>query len=31
MLFHILDASDPDGVRDQFENFYQRFQKPIFP
>jgi multisubunit Na+/H+ antiporter MnhE subunit len=28
---HVLDASDPDVVRDNAERLYQRFQRPIWP
>jgi multisubunit Na+/H+ antiporter MnhE subunit len=31
MLLHVLDASDPDAVRAEFQEFYRRFQRPIFP
>ena len=31
MLMHVLDASDPDGVRARFEHFYERWQSPVFP
>lgn len=31
MLVHVLDAADPDGVRDKYEDFYQRYQRKIFP
>ncbi|HJU00470.1 MAG TPA: Na+/H+ antiporter subunit E [Actinomycetes bacterium] len=31
MLFHVIDASDPDAVRDHFDRFYQRYQRPVFP
>jgi len=31
MLIHVIDASDPDGVRAEHEEFYQRFQKTVFP
>lgn len=31
MLLHLLDASDPDSVRETHENFYQRYQKRVFP
>lgn len=31
MLMHVLDASDPDAVRDRFENFYRRYQSRIAP
>jgi multicomponent Na+:H+ antiporter subunit E len=31
MLFHVIDASDPDAVRDHFDRFYQRYQRRVFP
>lgn len=31
MLLHVIDASDPDAVRDQHERFYRRFQRRVFP
>lgn len=31
MLVHVLDAADPDEVRDKCEDFYQRYQRKIFP
>jgi multisubunit Na+/H+ antiporter MnhE subunit len=31
MLLHVLDASDPDGVREAHERFYRRYQRPVFP
>jgi multisubunit Na+/H+ antiporter MnhE subunit len=31
MLFHVLDAADADAVREEYETFYQRFQRPVFP
>jgi len=31
MLIHAIDASDPDHVRAEHEEFYQRFQKGVFP
>lgn len=31
MLFHVLDASDPDAVRRSYEDFYRRYQRPVFP
>lgn len=31
MLVHVVDASDPDAVRDHFQRFYDRFQKPVLP
>lgn len=31
MLFHIIDASDPDAIRTSYHNFYYRYQYPVFP
>ena len=31
MLIHVLDATDPDVIRDEHEAFYQRFQRHVFP
>lgn len=31
MLFHVLDASDPDAVRRRYEDFYRRYQRSVFP
>ena len=31
MLLHVLDASDPDAVREAHERFYQRYQRHVFP
>jgi len=31
MLFHVLDARDPDAVRRRYEHFYQRYQRSVFP
>jgi multisubunit Na+/H+ antiporter MnhE subunit len=31
MLMHVMDASDPDAVRAEFEAFYQRYQRHVFP
>jgi multisubunit Na+/H+ antiporter MnhE subunit len=31
MLMHVLDASDPDAVRAEFEAFYRRYQRHVFP
>lgn len=31
MLFHVLDASDPDAVRRRYEDFYRHYQRPVFP
>lgn len=31
MLIHAIDASDPDKVRNDHQEFYERFQKAVFP
>jgi multicomponent Na+:H+ antiporter subunit E len=31
MLFHVIDASDPDAVRAQVDHFYRRYQRRVFP
>ena len=31
MLFHVIDASDPDGVRADIDRLYQRYQRRVFP
>lgn len=31
MLFHVLDAKDPDRVRARHEDFYRRYQRRVFP
>ena len=31
MLFHFIDASDPDAVRDHLDRFYRRYQRRVFP
>ena len=31
MLIHVIDASDPEAVRREHEEFYQRFQRKVFP
>ena len=31
LLVHVIDASDPDGVRDRLARFYERYQRRIFP
>lgn len=31
MLFHILDAADPDATRVAIDRFYERYQRSIFP
>ena len=31
MLLHVIDASDPDGVRERLARFYDRYQRRVFP
>lgn len=31
MLIHVLDASDPDAVRQAHQEFYRRYQRRVFP
>ena len=31
MLIHVIDASDPDALREEREDFYQRYQRKVFP
>ena len=31
MLLHVIDAADPDRVRDQHLRFYERYQRRVFP
>lgn len=31
MLFHVIDATDPDGVRARIERSYQRYQRKVWP
>ena len=31
MLFHVIDARDPDAVRAQIDRLYQRQQRRVFP
>lgn len=31
ILYHIIDASDPDAVREHHQRFYERYQKWVFP
>lgn len=31
MLIHVIDASDPDAIREEQEHFYQRYQRKVFP
>lgn len=31
MLLHVIDASDPDAVRESLQRFYDRYQRRVFP
>jgi multisubunit Na+/H+ antiporter MnhE subunit len=31
MLIHVIDATDPDGVRARHRRFYDRYQRGVFP
>ncbi len=31
MLFHFLDARDPEAIRRERAHFYARYQRPVFP
>ena len=31
LLLHVIDASDPDAVRDDMQRFYDRYQRRVFP
>lgn len=31
MLFHVMDAADPDAFRREREELYQRYQRKVFP
>jgi multisubunit Na+/H+ antiporter MnhE subunit len=31
MIFHFLDASDPAAIRRQLSQFYERYQRQVFP
>lgn len=31
MLMHVIDASDPDETRRRYREFYDRFQRRVFP
>lgn len=31
MVFHFLDASDPDAIRAEMARFYHRYQRHVFP
>lgn len=31
MFFHVIDAGDPDAVRRHHADFYERYQRAVFP
>lgn len=31
MLLHVLDARDPDALRERFDRFYRRYQRRVVP
>ena len=31
MLVHVIDATDPDAIRERHEEFYRRHQRGVFP
>ena len=31
LLLHVIDAADPDAVRDRLQRFYERYQRRVFP
>lgn len=31
MLIHVMDAGDPEATRKRHEDFYQRYQRKVFP
>lgn len=31
LYFHLIDASDPDAVRNQSQRIYERYQRHVFP
>jgi multicomponent Na+:H+ antiporter subunit E len=31
MLVHVIDARNPDAVRDHYARFYERYQRKVFP
>lgn len=31
LFFHVMDASNPEAVREQYRQFYERYQRHIFP
>lgn len=31
MLIHVIDATEPEAIRERHRRFYQRYQKRVFP
>lgn len=31
LLLHVIDASDPEAVRERLQRFYDRYQRRVFP
>lgn len=31
LFIHVIDASDPEGIRDRHERLYRRYQRRVFP
>lgn len=31
MLVHVIDARDPDGIRERYQRIYERYQREVFP
>jgi len=31
VLYHVINASDPDAIRERHERFYRRYQRRVFP
>lgn len=31
MLFHFIDATQPEELREKIQTFYERYQRPVFP
>lgn len=31
MIIHVIDASDPEAVREHHQEFYRRYQRRVFP
>jgi len=31
ILYHVIDASDPDAIREHHLRFYERYQRKVFP